>query len=209
MITRAESDAWRPGLTGWSTDILQFYSDVAAELPDGATCVELGVWCGRSLSYLDFALRRAGKTHCRLVGVDAWPEGYGARGGSPIDEAIQRVGGGSLYVWAMSEMLKYIPEHLAHLDLVRCRTTLAARLFDNASLDLVFVDADHEYAGVLLDLTAWTPKVRRGGILAGHDYDHAHPLHSEVVRAVDDFFGRDNITMPVGPIPDASVWRRK
>ena len=208
MISLEESRAWKPGLTGWSDDILRFYSEVALELPDGATVVEVGVWCGRSLSYLDFALRRAGKTKCRLFGVDAWPDGYGARDGSPIDEAIQRVGGGSLYVWAMSEMLRFIPEHLAHFNLIRSDSCAASMMFPVRSVDMIFIDGSHEYADVLDDLAAWEPALKRHGIFAGHDYDHAHPKHSEVVRAVDDFIGKERVTMPVGPIPDASVWRR-
>jgi hypothetical protein len=37
-------------------------------------------------------------------------------------------------------------------------------------LDLVYVDARHDYCGVAEDIAAWWPKLRPGGILAGHDY---------------------------------------
>jgi len=37
-------------------------------------------------------------------------------------------------------------------------------------LDYVYVDARHDYAGVKEDLEAWWPKLRKGGLLAGHDF---------------------------------------
>ena len=46
----------------------------------------------------------------------------------------------------------------------------AARRFSAASVDFVFIDARHSYDAVLEDLHAWWPKLRPGGILAGHDY---------------------------------------
>jgi len=40
----------------------------------------------------------------------------------------------------------------------------------NQSVDLVFVDADHSEAGASADLALWAPRVRPGGVVAGHDY---------------------------------------
>lgn len=45
----------------------------------------------------------------------------------------------------------------------------AARSF-TGTLDLVFIDGDHSYASVKDDILLWAPKVRPGGIVAGHDY---------------------------------------
>jgi hypothetical protein len=49
-------------------------------------------------------------------------------------------------------------------------------------LDLVYIDANHDYSGVLNDMEKWFPKVRQGGILSGDDY-----CREDVVRAVADF----------------------
>ena len=46
----------------------------------------------------------------------------------------------------------------------------ASRQFNDGYFDFVYIDADHSYNGVTADLKAWYPKVREGGILAGHDY---------------------------------------
>jgi glycosyltransferase involved in cell wall biosynthesis len=55
-------------------------------------------------------------------------------------------------------------------------------------LDFVFLDANHSLEAVARDLRLWAPKVREGGIIGGHDYDH--PSFPGVKEAVDSFFGR-------------------
>lgn len=45
----------------------------------------------------------------------------------------------------------------------------AQRVLDG-SLDFVYIDGNHRYEQVVADLAAWVPKVRAGGIVAGHDY---------------------------------------
>ena len=57
-----------------------------------------------------------------------------------------------------------------------------AKTFD-IKLDLVFIDGDHNYKSVAPDIDAWLPKVRKGGIIAGHDYDMP-----DVKRAVKERF---------------------
>ena len=52
--------------------------------------------------------------------------------------------------------------------------------------DVVFIDADHSYAGVMADIAQWWPLVAPGGYLCGHDYNH--PRIGEVKRAVDEMF---------------------
>ena len=41
---------------------------------------------------------------------------------------------------------------------------------EDKSLDFVYLDGDHSYEGCLADLNAWVPKVKKGGVIAGHDY---------------------------------------
>ena len=42
---------------------------------------------------------------------------------------------------------------------------------DDASCDLIFIDADHSYPAVKQDIINYTPKLKPGGILSGHDID--------------------------------------
>jgi predicted O-methyltransferase YrrM len=62
-------------------------------------------------------------------------------------------------------------------------TDEAASLFQDGSLDGVFIDADHTYEAVKMDIQNWMPKVRKGGILAGHDYVETWP---GVIEAVNE-----------------------
>lgn len=56
---------------------------------------------------------------------------------------------------------------------VRNYTTLAATLVPDASVDFVYVDARHDYCGCKEDIEMWWPKLRHGGLMAGHDYLNA------------------------------------
>ena len=46
----------------------------------------------------------------------------------------------------------------------------AVLLFDDNSLDFVYIDASHAYFDVLRDCIVWYKKVKPGGVLCGHDY---------------------------------------
>lgn len=53
---------------------------------------------------------------------------------------------------------------------IRERSVNGAQWFDKESLDFVYLDGNHSLPYVIADLHAWVPKVRKGGIIAGHDY---------------------------------------
>ena len=44
-----------------------------------------------------------------------------------------------------------------------------AEFVENGSLDFVFIDADHSEESVKKDIRAWFWKVRKGGLICGHD----------------------------------------
>ena len=58
----------------------------------------------------------------------------------------------------------------------------AAEDFLDESLDFVFIDANHHYEFVVEDIAEWDKKVKKGGIVSGHDYSR-HMF--EVKAAVD------------------------
>jgi hypothetical protein len=47
-----------------------------------------------------------------------------------------------------------------------------AHMIPNASLDLVYVDAAHDYRNARNDVLAYWPKLKPGGVMAGHDFAH-------------------------------------
>lgn len=86
-------------------------------------------------------------------------------------------------------------------EIIRMDSLTAAATIEDASLDFVFVDADHSYEGALADIQAWAPKVKPGGMLSGHDYDDRWTTERGygVVQAVDEEVGRNGWTLELGP----------
>lgn len=61
----------------------------------------------------------------------------------------------------------------------------AVGLFKDESLDFVYIDGNHDYKFVLEDIQAWYPKVKKGGIVSGHDYYQFKD--SGIIEAVTEF----------------------
>lgn len=83
----------------------------------------------------------------------------------------------------------------------------AAAVLPDGGLDLVFLDGDHSYDAVKADIEAWLPKVRRGGVLAGHDYNNT-AKYGDYFKGVDKAV---NERWPAGAIniePDYVWWVR-
>ena len=70
-------------------------------------------------------------------------------------------------------LYKRSSELLSKYDVVIHRQTSldAVNDFADSSLDFVYIDGNHMFDYVVRDAIAWIPKVRRGGIVAFHDYD--------------------------------------
>lgn len=54
--------------------------------------------------------------------------------------------------------------------LVRSASQAAVRKVVDNSLDFVYLDTDADFSSATNDLKQWSKKIRRGGIIAGHDY---------------------------------------
>jgi predicted O-methyltransferase YrrM len=142
----------------------QFYQTVADSLQDGAIAVEVGVYKGKSILYLAEALKKQGK-RVGLYGVDTF------KGSEEHD-----IKGNELLL----EYLNNVYFFRDNITTIMQPSVKAATQFADGSLDFVFIDAAHDYANVCADIKAWKPKVKKGGMLAGHDYHH--PPVYEAVR---------------------------
>lgn len=72
---------------------------------------------------------------------------------------------------------------------VRKYSAEASGDFKDQSLDFVYIDGAHDKENVAMDIMAWFPKVRKGGIFSGHDYFiKGGYSYVQVVPAVNDFF---------------------
>ena len=64
---------------------------------------------------------------------------------------------------------------------------------EDNSLDFIYIDANHDYDYVLQDIELWFPKLKKYGILAGHDIMLKKNDSYQVLEAVKDFCIYNNI----------------
>ncbi len=77
----------------------------------------------------------------------------------------------------------------------RQTSLIAYKKITDRSLDFVFIDGNHLREYVAMDIVSWSPKVKIGGIIAGHDYNKEDPHHSENTCAVvDELFSKHDVS---------------
>lgn len=69
-----------------------------------------------------------------------------------------------------------------NVEILKGYSSEIAKKIEDHSLDFVYIDANHSYEFVYQDLCSWNPKVKKNGIVAGHDIGM-----KEVMDAVLDF----------------------
>lgn len=152
---------------GWRWDVLARLIRECG-LERGA---EIGVADGRCTQRLLSAI-----PDLHLIAVDCWPDGYLTHSGDCWSRDFQD---------SNRERFNAVMERFpGRLRLIEKPSLGAAVDVPDASLDFVFIDADHRYNAVKGDIAAWTPKVRPKGFVTGHDYDIER--FPDVVRAVNE-----------------------
>jgi len=102
------------------------------------------------------------------------------------------------YEFAKKSLAKY------NATLIKAFSMDAVKKFDNESLDFVYIDGNHAFDFVMQDIIEWSKKVRKGGIVAGHDYYHFRRSGIvEAVNAYTSFYGIEfNLTEKRNPKND-------
>lgn len=164
-------------------DFAGIYDDVTSRASDGATFVEIGASLGRSALYLASRIQQSGKS-IRLYAVDLW-DGLANTDCRSETEVL------------FEEFIRNVCRAGAE-DVIfplKMPSEQAAGLFEDGTLDFVFLDADPHYEAVRRDLEAWFPKVKRRGVLGGHDY--LNPFFPGVRRAADEFFTEQELPLQI------------
>lgn len=151
-----------------------FYEEIARWIPDGGTWVEIGLAWGESFRWGVCACLNEGK-NVRMVGVDAFPDAW-HHNGTPMEQMFHN----------------HMQPLSGHYETIRAESSEAAAHFADGTVDFVFIDANHTAEFVRRDVLAWLPKVKKGGIIAGHDYNPPH----EVKQVVDEIFGTKVVPIP-------------
>jgi hypothetical protein len=108
----------------------------------------------------------------------------------------QQEGLNQRYQLAISRLEPYMDRWMHH----KMTSDEAVNLFEDLSIDFIFIDGLHEYDQVLKDCYNYYPKIKSGGIFSGHDYR----VVEGVGRAVDQFAAKVN--KQVMYLPDNDVW---
>lgn len=143
----------------------KLYSQMVVRCNHIGHFVEVGSYKGRSAAFMAVEIINSGK-QIQFDCVDPWD--------------------------ADNEMYDLFLENIKSvkhaINVVRAFSVDAAIMYQDESLDFVFIDANHDFKNVFADITAWFPKVRKGGVLAGHDYTQSNMKYCHVDRAVAAFF---------------------
>lgn len=132
------------------------YKKIVESTPHGGSIVEVGAWKGASTSFLAV---EAQKKNMNIYVVDTWL-------GSNEHKQLKEVKENLLFDCFIDNIRPVV----RYVNIIRLKSHLASRAFDDSTLDAVFIDAEHTYESTKLDIDCWLPKIKDGGILAGHDY---------------------------------------
>jgi len=84
------------------------------------------------------------------------------------------------------------------VNILRLDSIIASNLFDDNSLDFIYIDGNHQYNAVYQDIEYWYSKIKINGVISGHDIFNC----LDVFHAVFDFCMLNNIKMRI----DISDW---
>lgn len=154
--------------------------------------VEIGSWKGRSTRAMgDNVGRDRPDQRGRVYAVDHWLGQLRDPAAAPTREILVKHGGDG------SAIRKQFDDNVA--DLARKLRVVAVEANSQdgipsvlqrfmGRIDMLFIDGDHSAIGVLTDIAMFSPLLRDGGLLCGHDYNN-QPRHAGVRQVVDALFG--------------------
>ena len=172
-------------MAGWgSTKELEFLQSTASQLPPKSLVVEIGSWKGRSTAAL-FSMFDRSST---LVTIDTWFGSVEDR--SIFYSDVYTADIFKVFMENMETLFGFFPRPFmvdrTGFLFLRAHAEEAFLLFKDQSIDFWYNDGDHLQLN--RDLELWQPKIKPGGIMAGHDYCDSYPSVKEVVNARFKFY---------------------
>ena len=107
---------------------------------------------------------------------------------------------------AYHTMLRNIQPYQDRAVVCRATSLEAVVTFADESLDFAYIDANHEYGHIMQDMDVWYPKIKKGGILCGHDFT-THVSEFLIIQgeaAVTDWGMKNNVSDVL--VADCSSW---
>jgi hypothetical protein len=170
-------------IQGWF-NFQQVYSMAAEVYKDGSLFVEIGSWKGTSSVYMGVELINKNKLNTRFVCIDTWGENDD---GEYLNESS--IKNNTLYSEFLDN-IKPLLDNKLNLEIIRDRSDNVSDRFVNNSIDFLYIDGSHLYENVKNDIKLYLPKIKNGGIIAGHDWQC-----DDVRKAVMEFFDMSHINL--------------
>lgn len=123
---------------------------IAISLPPKTIAVEIGSYLGASSIYIANGLKKVSES--ALYCIDTWQNDAMSEGNRDTYSLFK----------------KNTQRYESIITPLRGSSEEVGKGFDRA-IDFLFVDGDHSYEGVKLDVDSWFDKVKPGGIVAFHD----------------------------------------
>jgi predicted O-methyltransferase YrrM len=155
-------------------DFADIYTHALNQFPNGRF-IEIGSWLGKSTCFMAETIKE-NNFNTKFYTVDTF---LGEINATDQQEIVQKEGG-NIYNRFLHNMKE--AEVIDYVTPLMTTSEEASKLFDDKSFDFIFIDAEHLYEFVKQDLNNWYPKLKDGGIFAGHDYREG------VKKAVDEYF---------------------
>jgi len=149
-------------------------------------CAEI---CVQSGNYSSTLLNSTKLTKLHLI--DCWQYQLIYQDSANVDQKKQD----ELY-----ELVKSKFKNDLRVNIIKKFSKDALQIFQRNSLDFIYIDADHKYEEVKKDIQMWYTRLKKGGILAGHDYFNGISLDYSIFgvkRAVDEFVNLNNFKLNV------------
>jgi hypothetical protein len=146
-----------------------------------AKVAEIGVFKGRTMRAV---MRSSVASNVeQWFAIDPW---------QPNELLYPGLGGIDSWDGYHKSVCRYMP-WFPQLRVMRLRSLDAVSLFMDGYFDMVYLDGDHSADAVEADIKAWVPKVKKGGIIGGHDYveDERVTNTYNVAAGVGRMFGDD------------------
>jgi hypothetical protein len=136
-------------------DRYQFLKEILSQIPNGRG-IEVGTFKG------EFSKEILNMWDGTLIMLDVWRP----LGGEYMDSSNHVNFENGVYGEVMSNIKGMEDRGI----MLRCDSEIGSKIFEDESLDFVYIDANHAYSFVKQDISLWWPKVKKGGWICGHDY---------------------------------------
>jgi len=188
---------WRRVEGHTEASLVQVYAKAIAMMPDDFRFVEVGSFLGQSAAVAVVEAVNSGKTF-QIDCVDLWKRTTAINNRTAFDAPKEERADESKKVDFLEKFKNNLEKHdlLQYVTPKQGKSVEIAATYEDESVDFVFIDAEHTYKYVNGDIQAWLPKLKKGGIMAGHDYNpRASWSVDGVIKAVNDNFGEGNFDL--------------